>query len=126
MFSDINCFIWNVWLTRNILNHFKCCTFLLFSVLWRSLIKKHNGLVTPSLDVSSLAKITDGYTPGQMDQCCQQILTERRINQLSKKPLTSVEFITPLARLDPVYKEEEEAFKVGLKFTYKVVCTIGA
>jgi hypothetical protein len=83
-------------------------------VLWRSLIKKHNGLVGANLDVSSLAKITDGYTPGQMDQCCSLVLTERRINQLSKRPLAAVEFITPLAKLDPIYKEEEEAFKVSL------------
>ena len=32
--------------------------------------------------------------------------------QLSKRPLTSVEFVAPLARIDPIYKEEEEAFKV--------------
>ena len=82
------------------------------AVLWRTLIKKHGGQVTSALDISSLAKITDGYTPGQMDTACARVLTERRINQLSKKPLTSVEFVTHLARMDPVYKEEEEAFKV--------------
>lgn len=32
--------------------------------------------------------------------------------QLSKKPLAAVEFVVPLARIDPIYKEEEEAFKV--------------
>ena len=32
--------------------------------------------------------------------------------QLSKKPLAAVEFVAPLARIDPIYKEEEEAFKV--------------
>lgn len=32
--------------------------------------------------------------------------------QLSKKPLSAVEFVAPLARIDPIYKEEEEAFKV--------------
>jgi hypothetical protein len=31
---------------------------------------------------------------------------------MGKKSLQSVEFIAPLARIDPVYKEEEEAFKV--------------
>jgi hypothetical protein len=80
-------------------------------VLWRKLIIKSGGQLTSSLDVSSLAKITDGYTPGQMVQACQSVLTERRINQLTKKPLVSAEFIAPLARLDPVYKEEEESFK---------------
>ena len=34
------------------------------------------------------------------------------ILQLSKKPLTAAEFIPPLAKIDPIYKEEEEAFKV--------------
>ncbi|XP_015281875.1 PREDICTED: IQ and AAA domain-containing protein 1-like [Gekko japonicus] len=31
--------------------------------------------------------------------------------QLIKKPLTAAEFLSPLARQDPVYKEEEETFK---------------
>ena len=42
----------------------------------------------------------------------RQVLTERRISQLSKKPIKAVEFVAPLARIDPIYKEEEEAFKV--------------
>ena len=33
--------------------------------------------------------------------------------QLSKRPLLAVEFVAPLARIDPIYKEEEEAFKVS-------------
>jgi hypothetical protein len=42
-------------------------TFLfLLSVLWRRLILKHNGTITNHLDVSSLSKVTDGYTPGHM------------------------------------------------------------
>ena len=82
--------------------------------MWRQLIIKSGGVVTLQLDISSLSKITDGYTPGQMLQAAQQVLTERRINQLPKKPLQSVEFIAPLARMDPVYKEEEEAFKVNI------------
>ena len=32
--------------------------------------------------------------------------------QLSKKPLVASEFIAMLSKLDPIYKEEEEAFKV--------------
>ena len=82
-------------------------------MLWRQLIVKSGGVVTLQLDISSLSKITDGYTPGQMLQAAQQVLTERRINQLPKKPLQAVEFVAPLARMDPVYKEEEEAFKVN-------------
>ena len=29
-----------------------------------------------------------------------------------KKPLSAPEFVPPLAKIDPIYKEEEEAFKV--------------
>ena len=43
-----------------------------------------------------------------------QVLTDRRIQQLAKKPLQAVEFLAPLARLDPIYKEEEESFRVRL------------
>lgn len=73
---------------------------------------KNNGVITNHLDISSLAKVTDGYTPGHMVTAIQQVLTERRVQTLSKKPLQSVEFIAPLARIDPIYKEEEESFKV--------------
>lgn len=82
-------------------------------MLWRRLILKNNGVITNTLDVSSLSKVTDGYTPGHMLTAITQVLTERRIQTLSKKPLQSVEFIAPLARIDPIYKEEEEAFKVS-------------
>lgn len=46
------------------------------------LISRCGGRVTEAIDVSSLAKITDGYTPGHMVQAIQQILTERRIQQV--------------------------------------------
>ncbi|XP_013416976.1 IQ and AAA domain-containing protein 1 isoform X1 [Lingula anatina] len=81
------------------------------NLIWRSQIVKAGGIVGNNLDISSLAKITDGYTPGHMVTACQQVLTDRRISQLQKKPLQAVEFIAPLARIDPIYKEEEEAFK---------------
>jgi len=68
--------------------------------------------LTSDLDISSLSKISDGYTPGMMDSVCQFILNERRVKQLGKKPLQAIEFVTPLSRLDPVFKEVEETYKV--------------
>lgn len=61
-----------------------CCLFIffLFLVLWKMLITRCGGRVTEAIDASSLAKITDGYTPGHMVQAIQQILTERRIQQV--------------------------------------------
>uniref|UniRef100_UPI00398F25C7 dynein regulatory complex protein 11-like n=1 Tax=Pristiophorus japonicus TaxID=55135 RepID=UPI00398F25C7 len=80
-------------------------------VLWQSIIQQNGGILTSSLDLSSLAKVTDGYTQGHLSQATKYVLTEQRIKQLHTKPLTAVEFITPLTKQDPVYQEEEESFK---------------
>lgn len=70
--------------------------------------------LTSSLDVSALARVSDGYTPSHILQSIQSVLTERRLLQLIKKPLVASEFVVHLARLDPVYREEEESLKVKL------------
>merc|ERR1719494_802865 len=80
-------------------------------MLWARLIVKYGGRITSTMDLSSLAKITDGYTQAHLVQAITQVLTDKRIQQLSKKSLTATEFVGPLARIDPIYKEEEEAFK---------------
>ncbi|KAL2089973.1 hypothetical protein ACEWY4_014661 [Coilia grayii] len=80
-------------------------------VIWRRLIEKYKGQVTSALDLSSLAKISDGYTQGHMVQVVRGILTERRVDLLAKKSLTAAEFIAPLAKIDPVFQDEEEALK---------------
>ncbi|XP_071399760.1 dynein regulatory complex protein 11 [Centroberyx affinis] len=80
-------------------------------VMWKQLIKKNGGEVTEALDLSSLAKISDGYTPGHMVQVIHGILTERRILQQAKRPLTAAEFVAPLAKIEPVFQDEEEALK---------------
>lgn len=82
------------------------------SVLWKQLIKKQGGKVTRALDLSSLAKISDGYTPGHMVRVIQSVVTKRRILQQANRPLTAAEFVAPLAKIDPVFQEEEEALKV--------------
>ncbi|NXE45648.1 DRC11 protein, partial [Casuarius casuarius] len=79
--------------------------------LWKHIILQNGGILTKSLNISCLAKLSDGFTQGHMLQAVQTVLSERRILQMTKKPLRAVEFITSLARQDPVYKEEEETFK---------------
>ncbi|XP_010793269.1 IQ and AAA domain-containing protein 1 [Notothenia coriiceps] len=80
-------------------------------ILWNRLIRKQGGDVTRALDLGSLAKISDGYTPGHMVQVIQSIVTKRRTLQQAKRPLTAAEFVAPLAKIDPVFQEEEEALK---------------
>ncbi|KAM4548926.1 dynein regulatory complex protein 11 [Odontesthes bonariensis] len=80
-------------------------------ILWKQLIKKKGGEITKALDLSSLAKISDGYTPGHMVQVIQSVVTKRRILQQANRPLTAAEFVAPLAKIDPVFEVEEEALK---------------
>ncbi|XP_061538947.1 dynein regulatory complex protein 11 isoform X2 [Phycodurus eques] len=80
-------------------------------VLWKQLIQKHGGEITAALDLSSLSKISDGYTAGHMIQAIQQVITKRRILLQEKRPLTAVEFVAPLAKFSPVFQDEEEALK---------------
>ncbi|XP_022525969.2 dynein regulatory complex protein 11 [Astyanax mexicanus] len=80
-------------------------------VMWKQLIQRNGGVVTSTLDISSLAKISDGYTQGHMVQVIRSVLTERRIQLLAKRPLVATEFVSPLARIDPVFQDEEEALK---------------
>ncbi|GAA6091335.1 dynein regulatory complex protein 11 isoform X1 [Tachysurus ichikawai] len=79
--------------------------------MWKELIRRNGGVVTSALDLSSLAKISDGYTQGHMVRVVKGILTERRIQQIAKRPLTTTEFVSPLATIDPVFQDEEEALK---------------
>ena len=52
-------------------------------VLWRSIILRKGGHITETFDLSSLAKVSDGYTPGHMTTVITQVLTERRIQQVT-------------------------------------------
>ncbi|XP_019378896.1 PREDICTED: IQ and AAA domain-containing protein 1 [Gavialis gangeticus] len=80
-------------------------------VLWKHIILQNGGSLSKSPTISCLAKMSDGFTQGHIIYAAQTVLTERRIRQLNKKPLTAVELMGALARQDPVYKEEEDMFK---------------
>ncbi|KAM4858090.1 IQ and AAA domain-containing protein 1-like [Urocitellus parryii] len=80
-------------------------------VLWKHMIEARGAQVTQSLDISALAKVSDGYTTGHIFQATHSVLNERRLLQLSKRPLVASEFLGHLAKLDPVYREEEESLK---------------
>ncbi|KAM3619184.1 uncharacterized protein V6R79_004288 [Siganus canaliculatus] len=80
-------------------------------ILWKQLIKKQGGEITKSLNISSLANISDGYTPGHIVQVIESVVTKRRVLQQAKRPLTAAEFVVPLAKINPVFQEEEEALK---------------
>uniref|UniRef100_A0A8C3GRA1 IQ motif containing with AAA domain 1 n=1 Tax=Cairina moschata TaxID=8855 RepID=A0A8C3GRA1_CAIMO len=80
-------------------------------VLWKHIIQQNGGEITNLLNISCLAKVSDGFTQGHIVQVVRAVLSELRLLQMPRKPLRTAEFMTPLARQDPVYREEEETFK---------------
>ena len=50
-------------------------------ILWKQMISKETT-ITQTLDFSSLAKISDGYTPGHIRTAVNAVLTERRVQQV--------------------------------------------
>jgi SpoVK/Ycf46/Vps4 family AAA+-type ATPase len=81
--------------------------------LWKELIFAKGGQITKysdRFDTSSLTKVSEGYTAGHIAAAVNATLTERRILQQKMRPLQPVEFIAFLAKCEPIYREEEEAF----------------
>lgn len=72
------------------------------------------GILSKGLNISCLAQVSDGYTQLNIMKAVEAVLTERRLVQLNRKPLSAAEFLNSLAKQNPVYKAEEEAFKVKL------------
>ncbi|XP_036616441.1 IQ and AAA domain-containing protein 1-like [Trichosurus vulpecula] len=80
-------------------------------VLWKHLIGQYGKSLLSHVDISGLTKVSDGYTPGDITLAVHSVMTERRKIQLIKRPLTPYEFLEFLAKMDPVYEEEEVSLK---------------
>jgi len=80
-------------------------------VLWQKFMQKHGVSVDPAkLNVSTLARISDGYSAGSIKQTVDRVLTARRVQQLKVRPLKVQEFIGPLSRTAFCWKNEYELF----------------
>ncbi|KAI1236943.1 IQ and AAA domain-containing protein 1-like, partial [Lamprotornis superbus] len=77
-------------------------------------ILQSGGTLTKQLNLNCLAQVSDGFTQGHVVDVVHTVLTELRLLQMARKPLRTAEFVTSLARHDPVYREEEETFQVSL------------
>uniref|UniRef100_A0A8C3U6J9 IQ motif containing with AAA domain 1 n=1 Tax=Catharus ustulatus TaxID=91951 RepID=A0A8C3U6J9_CATUS len=79
--------------------------------LWKHYILLGGGALTKLVNLNCLAQVSDGFTQGHIVDVVHTVLTELRLLQMARKPLKTAEFVTSLARHDPVYREEEEAFQ---------------
>ncbi|NXR93905.1 DRC11 protein, partial [Hypocryptadius cinnamomeus] len=82
-----------------------------YFTLWKHYILQRGGALTKLLNLNCLAQVSDGFTQGHVVDVVHTVLTELRLLQMDRKPLRTAEFVTSLARHDPVYKEEEETFQ---------------
>uniref|UniRef100_A0A182W226 ATPase AAA-type core domain-containing protein n=1 Tax=Anopheles minimus TaxID=112268 RepID=A0A182W226_9DIPT len=72
------------------------------SYAWKELLSHYSG-VHRQFDTGAMAKISAGYTIGSVVRCIREMITCKRMLQLRVHPLTHL-------ALEPMYKEEEEAF----------------
>ncbi|NXQ30743.1 DRC11 protein, partial [Alaudala cheleensis] len=79
--------------------------------LWKHYILQRAGALGRLLNLSCLARVSDGFTAGHVVDVVHTVLTKLRLLQMARKPLRTAEFVTSLARHDPVYREEEETFQ---------------
>ncbi|XP_003798312.3 IQ and AAA domain-containing protein 1 [Otolemur garnettii] len=80
-------------------------------VLWKQIIERNGGILSNTLNISCLAKITDGFTQRHIVEVVKEVLTDRRVRQQAQRPLTAAEFTLVITGINPVFREEEETLK---------------
>ncbi|KAK9503007.1 hypothetical protein O3M35_011672 [Rhynocoris fuscipes] len=79
------------------------------SLLWTEQLFQYPGL-SRQFDVTSVARLSDGYTVGSILSAVKDVFTCKRVLQLRMHELTHAEIINVLCTKEPVYREEEEEF----------------
>lgn len=69
-----------------------------------------NGFVP--FDLNSLAKVTEGYTAGQIFQLIHEVCSPGRVSSFSIKPLNIMEFTDALAKIEPQYDSQVAHFNL--------------
>lgn len=81
-------------------------------VLWQKFMKAHGVTIDPAkLNISTLARVSEGYSAGSIKQTVDRVLTARRVQQLKNRELKVQEFIGPLSRTAFCWTEEFEQFQ---------------
>ena len=77
--------------------------------IWTTLIEQALGgdILPDDLDVSALARVSDGYTAGSIAYAIKKTLTERRIQMMPLRELEETEFLNALSRC-PRTKDTDE------------------
>merc|ERR1712130_494010 len=77
--------------------------------LWDKEFRLNKVIVSSEIDLSVLAKISDGYTASDIAFAVSKVMTPMRKKQQAFKPVRNAEFVPFLAEREPVFLEEERA-----------------
>lgn len=78
-------------------------------LVWEEFLRNHHAF-NRSFDVSSLAKMSVGYSVGTIETVVKQIMTDRRILSQTYNPVTPKEFFDVLLQMEPTSVKEETKF----------------
>ena len=80
-------------------------------MVWKHTLQRVlGGNAAEELDVSMLANISNGFSPGAIVNAVESTLTTRRIQRLDKRMLTEDEFIGALSRQHRLHQDEHNKF----------------
>lgn len=68
-----------------------------------------------SVDLSTLAHISEGYTAGSIYRAVKTTLTPRRVHRIAKRPLLSSEFLGVLAQQQQLLKKDVQARSIIIR-----------
>ncbi|KAH6596541.1 hypothetical protein BASA61_003469 [Batrachochytrium salamandrivorans] len=80
-------------------------------LLWEKFITNHCGDRFPKVNLSMLARMTDGLSAGSIKLVCDRVLTERRIKMVHMRNLETAEFIEQILNLPTENQEEDKLYK---------------
>ncbi|KAF2362647.1 ATPase AAA-type core [Trinorchestia longiramus] len=79
------------------------------AALWVHQLQLHGAQISPALDISCLARISDGFTARQLCYVTRQVVSLKKKIATEKSAVLIQDFIPYLAKQEPLYREEEEA-----------------
>mmetsp|Transcript_153261 Transcript_153261/g.267789 ORF Transcript_153261/g.267789 Transcript_153261/m.267789 type:complete len:902 (-) Transcript_153261:616-3321(-) len=88
-------------------------------LIWQQLVAQRGAKMSNDYDLEILAYMTNKYASGTIHRVVHATLSDRRVKRLNQRVLTAEEFLGPLSKQLPVFKEDFEnlkQFTLGLPF----------
>ncbi|CAM9857338.1 unnamed protein product [Ectocarpus sp. 12 AP-2014] len=94
-------------------------------MLWHHFIRErleqgshvHSVQIGSTVDLSTLAHVSEGYTAGSIYRSVKTTLTPRRVHRIAKRPLLSSEFLGVLAQQQQLLVKNVQVYQ---DFTAKI------